>query len=87
MTDEQKAIIGSYNRTTEEEFTDKPVKDYGARKSTVGNVIVDDDGTVIGDATELQEPPEDFKSADEDEEPAEEPKDTRKSHDDQGKLF
>lgn len=87
LTDEQKAIIGSYNRTTEEEFTDKPVKDYGARKSTVGNVIVDDDGTVIGDATELQEPPEDFKSADEDEEPAEEPKDTRKSHDDQGKLF
>ena len=85
LSDEQKAIIGSYNRTTEEEFVDSKSTptNYGVRKTTVSNVIIDEDGTVIGES-ELPEETPDFKSADEEEET--EVQDTRFAGD-QVKLF
>ena len=50
LTDAQKAIIRSYNDTTEKEYVDnKPTE----RKSTVANIVIDDEtGDVVQETVE-----------------------------------
>lgn len=54
IDDEVKSVIGSYNRTTEEEYDNKA--NYGTpRKTTVANQIVDDDGEIIENEPQVVE--------------------------------
>lgn len=72
ISEEAQSIIGSYNRTTDAEYDNEQV-DYGkpTRKSTVGNVIVDDETGLVED--ELPTTPEETNTTAEDT-PAEETK-------------
>lgn len=66
LTDEQKAIIASFNRTTEQEYDNTPKSNLVGIKK----VVIDDDGTIVGDsgnegADEQQEPVENVNPSDE----------------------
>lgn len=66
LTEEVQAVIGSFNRTTDNEY-DNETRDFSVskpRKTTVTNVIADEDGIVVESASlEKEESQEDVETS------------------------
>ena len=70
LTEAQKTVIRSYNKTTEDEYENTPVNYAPAPAKGVKKVVVDDDGSIVGDNSnevveEQQEPIENENPSDE----------------------